>query len=293
MRPTCCFVLMPFKPALDNVYREVRRAVEEYAGFECVRADEIARSNRITDDIYEQIQTARFLIADLTGGNPNVYYELGLSHALDKEVILLVQGSGVPFDVGGIRYLKYTTSDLEALYWKLTRYIKRSLDTVPDQWRTDLTEKGPDIRISGLEWPRRPVPTDQPIRIRVQARNFGQTAAQGYFSLSFPFGVTNVKIVESDLPDTRVGERGQRWKSDQVILDYPIAEAAVRHRPEWLTKVSHTLTVEVVPNRRGIIQFYVSSSAFSAAGQHVLDPSDTPLLDQREEPVYCGVIEAE
>ena len=104
---------MPFAAAFENVYAVLRSVVEDRAHCECVRADEIAQSNRITDDVYEQIRRARFLISDITGENPNVYYELGVSHALDKEVIVLVQAeTPVPFDLSGIRYLEYSTEDL-------------------------------------------------------------------------------------------------------------------------------------------------------------------------------------
>jgi hypothetical protein len=283
---------MPFAAALKNVYAVLKSVVEDYAGCECVRADEIGQSSRITDDVYEQIIRARFLIADITGQNPNVYYELGLSHALAKEVIVLVQaGSAIPFDVRGIRYLEYSTEDLGELRKKLSEYIRRALQTVPEQWRTGLTEDGPDVRISRLDWPRSAA-INQPIRIRVLARNFGQTAEAAYFSLSFPVGISDVKISESSLPDSRVGERGQPWKAKEVILDYPIAEVSLwKGQPVWNAKVTHSLTVEVVPERRGLIPFYISSSAFSAEGRHRLDPEDAPLLDQRDEPVYCGVIE--
>jgi hypothetical protein len=232
IHPTRCFVLMPFAAALKNVYAVLKSVVEDYAGCECVRADEIGQSSRITDDVYEQIIRARFLIADITGQNPNVYYELGLSHALAKEVIVLVQaGSAIPFDVRGIRYLEYSTEDLGELRKKLSEYIRRALQTVPEQWRTGLT-------------------------------------------------------------DSWVGESGQPWKAKEVILDYPIAEVSLwKGQPVWNAKVTHSLTVEVVPERRGLIPFYISSSAFSAEGRHRLDPEDAPLLDQRDEPVYCGVIE--
>jgi hypothetical protein len=92
------------------------------AGCECVRADEITQSVRITDDVYEQIETARFLIADVTGMNPNVNYELGLSHALDKDVIVLRQdGSSIPFDISGIRYLPCALNELDELARKAWR----------------------------------------------------------------------------------------------------------------------------------------------------------------------------
>jgi hypothetical protein len=287
-----CFVLMPFAPAFNNVYRLLKSLVEGYAHCECIRADEIARSNRITDDVYDQIQMARFLIADITGQNPNVYYELGVSHALDKEVIVLVQaGSMVSFDIRGIRYLEYSNDDLDELSKKLREYIRSSLQTVPEHWRTESTGDGPDIRISRVNWPRHAT-LNQPIQITVVAQNFGQIADTGYFSLSFPSGTTGVKILKSSLSNSRVGEIGQSWKSTQVILDYPIAEAFMWKSQEgWKPKAAHSLTVEVVPVRHGLLQFYVSSSTFLADGQHRPDPPRGPLLDQREEPVYCGVIE--
>jgi hypothetical protein len=50
------------------------------------------------------------------GSNPNVFYEVGASHALDKNVILLLQeGSKAPFDIQGIRYIHYSKSDLPDL----------------------------------------------------------------------------------------------------------------------------------------------------------------------------------
>lgn len=283
---------MPFAPAFKNVYVLLKSLVEGYAHCECIRADEIARSNRITDDVYDQIQMARFLIADITGQNPNVYYELGVSHALDKEVIVLVQaGSPVSFDIRGVRYLEYSKDDLDELGKKLREYIRSSLETVPEHWRTESVGDSPDIRISRVSWPKQAA-LNQPIQITVVARNFGQMADTGYFSLSFPSGTTGVKITKSSLPSSRVGQIGQSWKSTQVILDYPIAEAFMwKSQQGWKPKGAHSLTVEVVPVRHGLLQFYVSSSTFLGDGRHRLDPPGGPLLDQREEPVYCGVIE--
>ncbi len=294
MHPTKCFVLMPFASAFENVYSVLKSVVEDYANCKCDRADEIAQSNRITDDIFEQIQKARFLISDITDQNPNVYYELGLSHALRKEVIVLVQeGSAVPFDVRGIRYLRYSTDHLDELRKKLREYIKRSLQTVPERgsWRADPTLDGPDIRISDLDYPKNAV-LNQPIRITAKARNFGHVADTAYFSLSFPFGMIDVKIVKSSLPNSRVGVTGQPWKSKQVILDYTIAESFIyKAMSGWGPMVTHSLTVEAVPVQRGLIQFYVSSSTFLPDGRHRVDPAGGYLLDQRDEPVHCGVVE--
>ena len=56
-------------------------------------------------DVFDEILRARFVIADLTGSNPNVFYELGIAHALKRNVVLLKRsGSVVPLDLHGIRH---------------------------------------------------------------------------------------------------------------------------------------------------------------------------------------------
>jgi len=103
-----CFVLMPFAERFQPVYDDHIRPVVERAGLRCERADEIRGTNLITWDIWEKINRARFLIADLTERNPNVFYELGLAHAISKDVILLTQSMDfVPFDLKALRCIVY------------------------------------------------------------------------------------------------------------------------------------------------------------------------------------------
>lgn len=105
-----CFVLMPFKERFNEIYKQaIKPTVEEK--FTCLRADEIFSANVVIQDIQQYIQQAKFLIADLTGRNPNVFYELGLAHAIPKEVILITQnGKDIPFDLRHIRYIIYEDS---------------------------------------------------------------------------------------------------------------------------------------------------------------------------------------
>jgi len=106
--PQLCFVLMPFDAALQPLYDDHIRGIVEGAGLRCERADEIRGTTLITWDIWERINRARFLVAELTHQNANVFYELGLAHALSKEVILLTQSMEyVPFDLRTIRCLCY------------------------------------------------------------------------------------------------------------------------------------------------------------------------------------------
>jgi hypothetical protein len=74
----------------------------------CQRADDVAGVNAITWDVWERINRARFLIADLTKQNANVFYELGLAHAISKDVVLLTQSMEyVPFDLKALRCIVY------------------------------------------------------------------------------------------------------------------------------------------------------------------------------------------
>ena len=109
--PQLCFVIMPFAEKLQPVYEDSIRPTVEAAGLRCERADEVRGTNTITWDIWERINRARFLIADLTDLNANVFYELGLAHALSKDVVLLTQSMEfVPFDLRGLRCICYDTT---------------------------------------------------------------------------------------------------------------------------------------------------------------------------------------
>lgn len=94
------FVLMPFDSAFDDTYKLGIKAAAEEVGTYCERVDEQYFEERILERIYNQIATADFIIADMSGRNPNVFYETGYAHALNKKVILLVSNSDdIPFDL--------------------------------------------------------------------------------------------------------------------------------------------------------------------------------------------------
>ena len=122
------FVLMPFEESLDSVYRTLIKGVFEDAGFRVLRADDISSQQNILKDIVVSIREADFIVADLTGSNENVYYELGLAHALRKRVVLLSQDvSKAPFDLRSYRIIAYgTTSDeFERAKVRLTEYATK------------------------------------------------------------------------------------------------------------------------------------------------------------------------
>ncbi len=102
---------MPFTDKLNPIYESIIKPVIKDLKLECLRADEVFTSKPIIEDIWESIKKAKFLVADLTDRNPNVFYELGLAHALNKDVILLTQDlDDVPFDLRHFRIIVYQDS---------------------------------------------------------------------------------------------------------------------------------------------------------------------------------------
>ena len=91
--PRLCFVLMPFKDDLTTIYRTIVKPAVETPEFNlvCKRADDIKTNRAVMQDIFKSICEAKVVLADLTGLNPNVMYELGVAHAIGKETILIYQ----------------------------------------------------------------------------------------------------------------------------------------------------------------------------------------------------------
>ncbi len=104
------FVLMPFDDEFNDVYKHLIYDCLLNAGYAVKRADEIKGQNNILGDIIGGIVKSDLIVADLTGANPNVYYELGISHALNKNVILITQEiEELPFDLRSYRVVGYST----------------------------------------------------------------------------------------------------------------------------------------------------------------------------------------
>src|SRR3954453_20529476 len=115
-----CFVLMPFGTKMDNsgrvtnfdsVYRKIIAPAVEQAGLEPVRADEEKIGGTIHKPMFERLMLCHYAIADVTGANPNVFYELGIRHALRPRstVLLFVEGTVMPFDIALVRGISYKT----------------------------------------------------------------------------------------------------------------------------------------------------------------------------------------
>jgi hypothetical protein len=104
---TLVAVMMPFEASFAAVYATIQEAASD-AGLRCRRADEIWENPAIIQDIVSLIDRAQVVVCDCTGRNPNVFYEIGIAHALGREVVLITQAvNDVPFDLRHLRFLQY------------------------------------------------------------------------------------------------------------------------------------------------------------------------------------------
>src|SRR3712207_1177701 len=100
---------MPFTPELNYFFLYLSIHVERSHDILCRRADQRFSTKPVREKISDYIRGADIIIADCTGNNPNVLYELGIAHALDKDVVLITQDqmSQVPSDIRLFEFIKY------------------------------------------------------------------------------------------------------------------------------------------------------------------------------------------
>jgi Nucleoside 2-deoxyribosyltransferase len=132
-RPRSIFVLMPFgenwsRGVYDMLHRALRSLDERV---KLHRADDIFMPGKITDQIADAIERADALIADITGTNPNVMWELGYAQALRKPVIILNQSvEDSPFDVHDWRQINYSITPTEQDHRAIEMSVRQALELV-------------------------------------------------------------------------------------------------------------------------------------------------------------------
>lgn len=114
-----CFVIMPFedKKLLDlKIYDDVIKKAIDGNNLRCIRADEIYGVRPIIHDIIESIDTSLIIIAEITKDNANVFYEVGIAHAKNSNVILICdkkRRKKLPFDIAHLRCIRYDSAEVE------------------------------------------------------------------------------------------------------------------------------------------------------------------------------------
>jgi len=134
-QPLFAFVLMPFDKCFDDLYRFGIKDTAASLGITAERVDEQMFQEGILDRIHRQIAAADIVIAEMTGHNPNVFYEVGYAHGLQKVCVLLTtRAEDIPFDLKHQRHIVHEGS-IQALKSRLTdelEWAKREFRNVRD-----------------------------------------------------------------------------------------------------------------------------------------------------------------
>lgn len=118
------FVLMPFTNVFNDIYELGIKGACQEAGAYCERVDEQVFTESILERIYNQIAKCDLVISDMSGRNPNVFYETGYAHALGKQVILLTQDvNDIPFDMKHYPHIIYKKNDISHLKTELIKRV--------------------------------------------------------------------------------------------------------------------------------------------------------------------------
>ncbi|QDP71224.1 hypothetical protein FOG18_00795 [Legionella israelensis] len=111
IEPSLISAMMPFDPRFTSVYETIKQ-VADALGLRCRRADDIWENPAVIQDVVSLIDRSSVVICDCSTRNPNVFYEIGIAHALGREVILITQSDvDIPFDLRHLRYVTYLNND--------------------------------------------------------------------------------------------------------------------------------------------------------------------------------------
>jgi hypothetical protein len=115
------FMVMPFKEELSHVYEAHIKQVMSRLNLTIKRGDDFFTNHAIIGDIWGAINHSRLVIADCTGRNPNVFYELGIAHTIGKPAIMIAQNEAdFPFDIRHFRFIHYQPTSEGLLRFETT-----------------------------------------------------------------------------------------------------------------------------------------------------------------------------
>lgn len=131
-----CFMVSPIgnegsdtRKRADQLFKYIISPVCEECGFEAVRVDQINKADSITQTIIDYLKSAELVIADMTGHNPNAFYEIGYRASTGKPIIHVKEkGESIPFDISSIRAFDYDLTDLDSVQ-EVKQRLKQTIET--------------------------------------------------------------------------------------------------------------------------------------------------------------------
>lgn len=130
---------MPFRPELRYMYLFIKQHIEAtFPGVSCERGDDKILTRPILEKVAGYIKQADVVIADCSGRNPNVFYELGMAHALDKPVVLITYDEiqEAPTDIRAFEFIRYSDDEksfADKLDKALGQILGNPFDEIYDQ----------------------------------------------------------------------------------------------------------------------------------------------------------------
>ncbi len=132
-----CFVVSPIsqegsevRKRADQVFKYIISPVCEETGFEPIRVDQVNQADSITETIIDYLINSELVIADITGHNPNAFYEMGYRASTRRPMIHLKEkNEKIPFDIAGIRTFDYDLSDLDSVE-EIKSRLKKTIGTL-------------------------------------------------------------------------------------------------------------------------------------------------------------------
>ena len=169
---------MPFKEPYETYYSTIIKPAVVNANLEVKRGDSLFTPTPIMGDVWLMIQAADVLVAELTEKNPNVFYELGLGHAIGKPIILVSETmEDVPFDLQQLRVILYDKDDpswgnklKNAITTALTDTLVSPIEAVPPMFRKKVKSQAPEdsalsLRMLDLERRLAALSSSQKVRL--------------------------------------------------------------------------------------------------------------------------------
>jgi hypothetical protein len=159
-----CFIISPIgedasdiRKRADQVLKHILTPAAQACGYDPIRADKISEPGMITSQVIQHIVDDPLVIADLTGMNPNVFYELAIRHAIRKPLVQIVnKGEKIPFDVAGMRTIPVDHHDLDSVEEakaEIQKQIKVVEGKKPDQIESPISVS---VEIQSLRQSDRP-----------------------------------------------------------------------------------------------------------------------------------------
>ncbi len=128
------FCAMPFAGSFDPVFFDLIVPAAGEAGLTVLRTDQEETLRAIDLRIRDGIRRSDLVVADITGHNPNVFYELGVAHALNKQTLLLRQDAlPPPFDIHYHELFDYSPADLAAARGRLAKRLREAAASLWDR----------------------------------------------------------------------------------------------------------------------------------------------------------------